>query len=1035
MLERIVSFCLKQRAFIIFLVLLAAGWGVYSFLTIPVDAFPDVTNVQVEIVSTAPALSPLEIERLVTNPVELAMQGLPRLSQMRSVTKYGISVVTLVFEDGVDIYFARQLVFQKLAGVEPGLPEGVEIEMGPVTTAMGEIYQYTLEGPMPAGAEARVRTLTDLRTVQDWVVSPQLKSLPGVVDINSFGGYIKQFQVVVDQDALVRNRLSLSEVFQAIQANNENVGGNFLERNAEQFIVRGVGLFRSVEDIGAVAVKSVGGAPLLLRDIARVSAGQAVRQGAVFKDGRDECVGGVVMMLRGANSREVVERVKAKVAEVNGGNLLPPGVRIKPYYDRSFLVRESIRTVLMAILIGALLIVLVLWVFLRSFRGAFIVILTLPLVALLVFIVMKSVGLGANLMSLGGLAISIGMIIDATVIQVENVHRHLAEKGSGERRLPVVLRSVLEVRKPSIFGELIIAFTFLPILALQGIEGKMFIPLALTVAVALFATLVLSVVVIPVFCALLLRPGSDKESILLRGAKRAYLPALRWLLARRLVIVGLAAAAVVGAAFLLPRLGTEFVPIMDEGAFDMDFQLLPGITLDKALEVNKLVEKRLKDRFPELETVVGKTGQTGIALEARGVDKTGYVGTLRPRSEWKNARTREELFDKMRKAIEPIPGMVFTFSQPIQCRIDELVAGTRAQIIVRLFGPDLNVLNQKADEIAAVLSRVRGATDLAVEKTAGQPYLDIAVDRERLARRGVSAHEVLDFVETAVGGKTATKVYEENRLYDLVVRFPEAQRSSPELLDNLIFRASDGTAIPLAELAKVTLSEGPVQISRENGQRRIGIELNVTGRDIGGFVREAKAEIGRRVRLPSGYSLGWGGQFENQQRAMRRLLVIIPVVVLLIFFFLTVTFGSLKTASLIIINLPLALVGGVLALWITGLYLSVPASIGFIALFGIAVLNGIVLVSYIAQLRQGGLPVREAILKGCEVRFRPVVMTASITVLSLLPLAFATGPGSEIQKPLAVVVIGGILTSTALTLFVLPALYSLMDRKKKGQAF
>ncbi len=1034
MLEKIVHFCLKQRAFIIFLVILAVGWGVYSFITIPVDAFPDVTNVQVEIVSTASALSPLEIERLVTNPIELAMQGLPRLSMMRSVTKYGISVVTLVFEDGVDIYFARQLVFQKLAGVEQTMPEGVSIEMGPVTTAMGEIYQYTLEGPMPSGGEERVCYLTDLRTAQDWVVAPQLKSIPGVVDINSFGGYIKQFQVTVDQGALVRNRLSLSDVFEAIQSNNENVGGNFLERNAEQFIVRGVGLFRNVDDIGAVAVKSLDGAPLLLRDVARVTSGQAIRQGAVFKDGKDEAVGGVVMMLRGANSRDVVERVKAKVAEVNGGNLLPAGVKIKPYYDRSFLVHESINTVLMAILIGAVLIVLVLWVFLRSFRGALIVILTLPLVALLVFIVMKSVRLGANLMSLGGLAISIGMIIDATVIQVENVHRHLAEKGREERRLPIVLRSVLEVRKPSIFGELIIAFTFLPILALQGIEGKMFIPLALTVAIALFATLLLSVVVIPVFCAMLLRPGSDKESILLRAAKKAYLPALRGVLARRLVVVGLALLAVIGAGFLIPRLGTEFVPIMDEGAFDMDFQLLPGITLDKALEMNKLVEQRLK-AFPELETVVGKTGQTGIALEARGVDKTGYVGTLRPKSEWTNARTREELFDKMRKAIEAIPGMVFTFSQPIQCRIDELVAGTRAQIIVRLFGPDLNVLNAKADEIAAVLSKIRGTTDLAVEKTAGQPYLDISVDRERLARRGVSAHEVLDFVETAVGGKSATKVYEENRLYDLVVRFPESQRNSPELLDSLIFRTASGTAIPLAELARVNLSEGPVQISRENGQRRIGIELNVTGRDIGGFVREAKAEIGRQVRLPAGYSLGWGGQFENQQRAMQRLMIIIPVVILLIFFFLTVTFGSLKTASLVIINLPLALVGGVLALWVTGLYLSVPASIGFIALFGIAVLNGIVLVSYIAQLRQSGLPLRDSILKGCEVRFRPVIMTASITVLSLLPLAFATGPGSEIQKPLAVVVIGGILTSTALTLFVLPALYSLMDRKKKGQAF
>jgi cobalt-zinc-cadmium resistance protein CzcA len=1032
MLEKIISFCLRQKAFVLFLVVLAVGWGVYAVLTIPVDAFPDVTNVQVEIVSTAPALSPLEIERLVTNPVELAMQGLPRLSLMRSVTKYGISVVTLVFEDGVDIYFARQLVFEKLASVAESVPPGVEIELGPVTSAMGEIYQYTLEGPMPAGTADKARYLTDLRTLQDWVVTPQLKSLPGVVDINSFGGYIKQYQVTVDEEALVRNGLSLSDVFRSVGDNNENVGGSFLERNAEQFIVRGVGLFRSEEDIGAVAVKDAGGTPLLLRDVARVASGQAIRQGAVLKDGRDECVGGIVMMLRGANSREVVERVKARVAEINSGSLLPAGVRIKPYYDRSFLVGESIRTVLTAILLGALLIVLVLWVFLRSFRGALIVVLTLPLVTLVSLIIMKSVRLGANLMSLGGLAISIGMIIDATVIQVENVHRHLSRKGAGERRTEAVLRAVLEVRKPSIFGELIIAFTFLPILALQGIEGKMFIPLALTVAIALLATLVLSVAVIPVFCGLLLRPAPDRESPILRAGKKVYRPVLRWVLRRRAAVVGMAGLAALLGVFLLTRLGTEFVPVMDEGAFDMDFQLLPGITLDKALEVNRLVERRLK-KFPELETIVGKTGQTGIALEARGVDKTGYVGTLRPRSEWTSARTRDELFQKMRTSISDIPGMVFTFSQPIQCRIDELVAGTRAQIIVRLFGPDLNVLNAKADEIAAVLARLRGTTDLAVEKTAGQPYLDVVIDRRELARRGVSGRDLLEFVETAVGGKSATKVYEENRLYDLVVRLPEEQRNSIGKLERLIFRTPGGTTIPLGDVARVSLTEGPVQISRENGQRRIGIELNVSGRDIGGYVREAKAEIRRRVPLPPGYSLGWGGQFENQQRAMRRLMLIIPVVVLLIFFFLTVTFGSLKTASLVILNLPLALVGGVLALWLSGLYLSVPASIGFIALFGIAVLNGIVLVSYIGQLRQGGLECEPSILTGCDVRFRPVLMTASITVLSLLPLVFASGPGSEIQRPLAVVVIGGILTSTALTLLVLPALYSLLERKGGGR--
>ena len=1032
MLEKIIALCLKQKAFVLFLVLLVGAWGVYSFLTIPVDAFPDVTNVQVEVVGTAPALSPLEIERLVTNPIELAMQGLPRLSSMRSVTKYGISVVTLVFEDGADIYFVRELVFQKLAGVEKDLPEGVGVEMGPVTTAMGEVYQYTLEGPAPSEVEAQARHLTELRTAQDWVVGPQLKTVPGVVDVNSFGGYIKQFEVTVDPESLARHGLSLAEVTAAVEGNNENVGGSFLERNAEQYIVRGVGLFRDEKDIGTAAVKVSGGTALLLRDVARVFSGRAVRQGAVIKDGREEAVGGIVMMLRGANSRDVVERVQAKVEEINAGNLLPAGVRIVPYYERSDLVRESIRTVMTAILIGALLIVLVLWVFLRSFRAAAIVILALPLAALVTFIVMKGIRLGANLMSLGGLAISIGMIIDATVIQVENVHRHLSETRASGRALEVVLRSVLEVRKPSIFGELIIAFTFLPILALQGIEGKMFIPLAVTVAIALFAALVMSVVVIPVLCGLMLKPGADKESVVLRAGRKVYLPALRWVLKRRGAVAALAAAVVVLALAVIPRLGTEFVPVMDEGAFDMDFQLLPGITLDKALEVNSLVGRRLK-QFPELDTIVGKTGQTGIALEARGVDKTGYVGRLKPKSEWTSARTREDLFQKMREAIEDIPGMVFSFSQPIQCRIDELVAGTRAQVIVRLFGPDLDVLNHKAEEIGAVLGGVRGACDLAVERTAGQPYLDISVDRAELARRGVTGCDVLDFVETAVGGRSVTQVYEQNKLYDVVVRFPEDWRNSVEKLEALVFRTPQGTAIPLGDLAEVRLSEGPVQVSRENGQRRVGVELNVSGRDIGGFVREAKDKIRADVSLPGGYYLSWGGQFENQQRAMRRLMVILPLVVLLIFFFLAVTFDSLKTASLVILNLPFSLVGGVLALWASGLYLSVPASIGFIALFGIAVLNGIVLVSYISQQRRNGLGTTEAILRAGEVRFRPVIMTAVITVLSLLPLMFASGPGSEVQKPLAVVVIGGIITSTTLTLLVLPALYSLTDRKGGGR--
>lgn len=1030
MLEKVISFCLKQRGLIPFILILLAGLGLYSFLTIPIDAFPDVTNVQVEIVSTAPTLSPLEIERFVTNPIEISMRGLPGLVQMRSITKFGISVVTLVFRDNLDIYFARELVFERLAVARENIPEGVEIEMGPVASAMGEIYQYTLEGQQPELAQAKIQYLTELRLIQDWVVSPLLKSVPGVNEVNSFGGYLKQFQVVVDPDVLFKHGLTVNDIQEAIQKNNENVGGNVIDRHSEQFIVRGIGMLRSVEDIQNIILKSSKGIPLFVKDVAEVREGQAVRQGASVKDGKEESAGGIVMMLRGENSREVVKAVVQKVQEINSGNVLPGGIKIKPFYNRSAVVEKSTDTVVKAILGGAILIILILFIFLRGFRGALIVILALPLSAFLTFIVMKNIRLNANLMSLGGLAISIGMIIDATIIQVENVQRHLTDSKNSERKFSSVLKSVLEVRKPSIFGELIIAFTFLPILSLQGIEGKMFIPLAYTVAIALFSSLVLSILAIPALCLLILKPGREKESFVLRLAKKIYSPVLHWSLRNRIAVLAIAFILIAATLFVLPRLGTEFIPILDEGAFDMDIQLLPGISLPKALEISQLVEKKLM-QFPELETIVSRTGQTGIALEARGVDKTGYVGALKPRSEWKNAKSREELFNKMRESLSPIPGMVFTFSQPIQCRIDELVAGTRAQIIVKLYGEEMDTLNQKAQKIAEVLARVRGATDLIVERVAGQPYISVTIDRNKIARHGVNVRDVLDVIEIAVGGKAATKIYQENRSFDLVVRFREERRNSAQAIGNILIRTNQGYSIPLSQLAEISTAEGPVQISRENGQRRIGVELNIKGRDIGSFVAEAKKRIRENVSLPGGYYLTWGGQFENQQRAMKKLTVIVPIVILLIFFFLTTTFGSLKLASLVILNLPFALVGGVFSLYASGLYLSVPASIGFIALFGIAVLNGIVLVAYISQLRKEEESLQGAIVKGCEIRLRPVLMTATITIFSLIPLIFATGPGSEVQKPLAVVVVGGLITSTLLTLVVLPVLYSLFEKKKE----
>ncbi len=1031
MIDRLIERSLRGRLLVMVGVVLLVGFGIWSFLKIPLDAFPDVTNVQVEVLSSAQGLAPLEVEKFVTYPVEMTLRGLPRLSQLRSVSKFGLSVITVVFEDGVDVYFARQLVLERLIESRERVPRGIEITMGPVSTAMGEIYQYTLEGPVSDGEDeaARVERLTELRTAQDWILAPLLKSVPGVSEINSFGGYIRQYEVTADPDHLLKYDLTIADLAGALEKNNLNVGGNILEDASGQALVRGVGLLQSAADMERIVLKSESGTPVLLRDVATAGKSRAVRQGAAVKDGRGEAVGGVVMMLRGANGREVVRAVEARVAEINTGSVLPEGLKIVPFYKRSDIVRTSIHTVSEALIIGSLFVIIVLYLFLRSFRGAFIVILALPLSMLFTFITMRLAGFSANLMSLGGLAISIGMIIDATIIQVENVQRHLSEAGAGRAKLAIVLTAVLEVRKPSIFGELIIALTFIPIFALRGIEGKMFLPLAFTHVIALFASLCLSLLVIPAFCLILLKPQGEKRIILVEAVRKAYLPLLRWSLDHKAALFAVSIVLLAGAAALIPRLGTEFMPIMDEGAFDMDVQFMPGISLPQSVAMNRKVEEKLMT-FPEIVTVVGKTGQTGIALEARGVEKTGYVGILKPRREWTSARSREELTKKMREAVSTIPGLAFSFSQPIACRIDELVAGTRAQLIVKLFGEDLDILKAKAGEIAAVLGRVRGASDLVVESVAGQPYLSVFPDRERIARYGLSVEDVQTLVETAVGGRTVTRMYEGERAVDVQLRYPENRRNSAEEIGNLPLRSSRGEILPLSQAADIVRSEGPSQISRESGQRRIGIECNISGRDLGGFVAEARKAIGREVTLPAGYYLTWGGQFENQQRAMKRLAVILPVTVGLILLLLFLTFNSLRPALLVLFNLPFALIGGVLSLYVSGLYLSVPASVGFIALFGIAVLNGIVLLSYVAQLRDEGLPVREAILKGCLNRLRPVLMTATITIFSLLPLLFAQGPGSEVQRPLAVVVVGGLVTSTLMTLLVLPALYAKLGAAK-----
>lgn len=1033
MLEKIVIFILNQRGLVVFVSLVIAVLGIYSYINLPIDAFPDVTNNQVEIISHADGLSAIEIERDVTYPIEMSMRGLPDVEQLRSVTKFGLSIVTIIFKDNVDIYFARQLVFERLAEAREQVPAGVEMTLGPVATAMGEIYQYTIEGKSPADSIERIKYLTELRTLQEWVITPFLKSINGVNEINSFGGYFKQYQVNISPEKLVKFDISANDVFAAVTNNNQNVGGNILEKNSDQYIVRGVGLIENLNDIRDIVLKSSDGTPVLLGEVAEIKIGEAVRTGAAMIDGKQEAVGGIVMMLRGENSREVVEAVKEKVEEINTGNVLPEGLKIVPYYDRSEIVSASVNTVNKALLEGAILVLLILYLLLRSFRASIIVLIALPLTLCATFIVMKIVGLSANLMSLGGLAISIGIIIDAAIIQMENVQRHLSESRGDSGKISTVLKGVLEVRKPSILGEIIIATTFIPILTLEGIEGKMFAPLALTVGVAIICSLLISIFITPVLCSIFLKAQPEKESFVMKYAQRYYLRIFEIAQRKKAIILGVAFLFLAAALFTFTRLGTEFIPIMDEGAFDADVALLPGVSLDKAMEINKLVSKKLKE-FAELGTVVSKTGQTSTALDTRGVDKTGLVGILKPRSEWKEDISREELFGRMRESLETIPGIGFGFSQPIQCRIDELVAGTKSQLIIKLFGEDLDTLKLKAGEIVSILSSVDGAEDIMAEKVGGQPYLTVKIDRSKIARYGLNISDVQNIIEIAIAGKTASRFFEKNRSFDIVLRLPERYRNSVESIGNIMVPTQTENRLPLRQLATIGIIEGPVQISRQDGIRRIGIELNISGRDMGGFVAEVKEKLKEGVRLPSGYYLSWGGQFENQQRATEKLVIIGPLAVGLIFLLLFVTFRSIRRVLLVMSNLPFALIGGVFSLYISGQFLSVPASVGFIVLFGVAVLNGVVLVSYIADLKENGMELHEAIKTGSMSRLRPVLMTALIAITSLIPMLFATGAGSEIQKPLATVVIGGLISSTLLTLILIPAFYPWFEKKDSNGA-
>jgi cobalt-zinc-cadmium resistance protein CzcA len=1021
LIERIVDFSIRFQFLVIALTVLLIGAGVYMTLRLPVDAVPDVTNIQVQINTEAPGLGAVEVEKLITFPIETSMMGLPDIDEIRSLSKTALSQVTVVFKDWVDIYFARRLVMERLQVAREQIPKGLGTPiMGPISTGLGEIYQYAVEGEGYSPLE--------LRTIQDWIIRFQLLTVPGVTEVNSFGGFTKQYQVLVDPDRLVAHDLSLKDVFASLEENNANVGGAYIEHSSERYIVRGIGLISTITDIENIILKARDGTPVRIKDVAKVVIGPEVRYGAVTKDGEGEVVTGIVMMLMGANGREVVNQVKKKIEEIKPS--LPEGVTIKPFYDRSELIQKCIKTVTTALMIGGFLVILVLVVFLGNIRSAIIVAINIPLAALIAFILMKVQGVSANLMSLGGLAIGIGMMVDSSIVMVENIYRHLSENNDRSKNIvQITLISAKEVARPIVFAILIIIVVFLPLFTLQGIEGKMFKPLAFTISFAMLGSLVLSLTLAPTLCSLILKAKTQgKENIIIRSIKKPYLFLLKKALHHNRITVITAVILLAISLGIMTRLGSEFVPQLDEGAIAVQAIRLPSISLTSSIETCEAIEKTIKG-FPEVETVVSKTGRAEIATDPMGPEISDIFIILKPRREW-TVKNKDELIEKMNEELNKIPGIAYGFSQPIELRVSELISGVRSDIAIKVFGEDMSILKEKAEEIQRIIAGIRGVVEPKVEQVAGLPVLQIKIDRKLISRYGINISDVQDVIETAIGGKAATQVLEGQKRFDLIVRYPQERRYDISSVKNILINAPGGVRVPLSQLANITMEEGPVQISREHSQRRIAVECNLLGRDIGGFVSEAKRKIENAVDLPPGYYITWGGQFELQQRANKRLAIIVPLTILIIFLLLFSSFNSVRNAGLIILNIPFAIIGGFPAMWIAGANLSVPASVGFIALFGIAVENGIIMIQYLNQLRKEGLGLHEAILKGAEHRLRPVLMTALTTALGLIPILLSHGTGSEIQKPLATVVVGGLISSTLLTLIVLPTLYGWFEKKE-----
>ena len=1027
MIEAFIRGSLNQRLIVMVISAMLIIGGFFAAQKLSLDAFPDVTNIQVQVATVATGKSPEEVERFITVPIEIAMTGLPGLVEMRSLNKDALSLITLVFNDATDVYFARQLVMERLMQVQDVMPKDVSPILGPVSTGLGEIFQYTLELPDEEGRQLTVPELTNRRTINDWVVRPLLRNITGVAEINSQGGYVKQYQVLVNPDRLAHYKIKMSRVFEALEKNNINSGAGVLPKGAQQYLIRGEGLIQNINDIENIVLKETDGIPIYMRDIGEVKIGYEVRVGAVIKNGATEAVGGVVMMLRGGNAKEVVKNIKERVQEINDNEMLPGGLKIVPYYDRSELVSAAITTVVKVLIEGVILVIAILFIFLGDFRSSVIVVMTLVLTPLITFMAMNYLGISANLMSLGGLAIAIGLMVDGSVVIVENTFHRLGHMKSNENKNQVIFNACKEVATPVLFGVGIIILVFLPLMTMQGMEGKMFAPLALTIAIALTISLILSFSLSPALCSFFLTGGSGEDTKLIQKIKTPYINVLKKVLVNQKKVITIAVSFFVVSIMTIPFLGTSFIPEMKEGSIVPGIDRVPNISIEESINMEFKAMKAIME-VPGVKSVVSALGRGESPADPQAQNESTPLVSLKPKEEWPEGWTQDDIANAIKEKLKFLPGVVLMMMQPISDRVDELVTGVRADVAVKIFGDDIKILRKKADEVAELAKEIEGATGIKVEKITGQQYLNIVLDRAAIARHGFNVSEINDLIEMAIGGKEATRIYEGQRNFGAAVRFPAQYRDDEDVIRNIMLTSPNGSRVSLGDLATIETRDGPARISREFAKRRVYTGINVEGRDLGGLVADLQQAINQKLDLPDGYYIEYGGQFENMTRALGHLSIIIPLTIVGIFFLLFLLFNSVRFATLIITVLPFASIGGIFGLALTGEYLSVPASVGFITLAGIAVLNGVVLISCIQGLQKDGMKIDLAIIEGCKQRLRPVLMTASVAMLALIPFLFATGPGSEVQKPLAIVVIGGLITSTSLTLLVLPALYKMFAK-------